>query len=74
MDIYTEYGALKFDVVDQLGDAGEKAFNSFVAQFPNVTLTESRILFHEFITELNCRFAENLLRKALKQKRNSVIA
>jgi hypothetical protein len=66
MDIYSEYGAIKPEVMGELYSADGKAFTCFLEQFPNTTLTESRILFHEFLMGLQCRFSEDLLLKATK--------
>jgi hypothetical protein len=66
MDIYSEYGAIKPEVMDKLFAADGEAFRCFLEQFPDVTLTESRILFHEFLMGLQCRFSEDLLGKATK--------
>lgn len=69
MDIYSKYGAVIPDVAEKLYDLEREAYQLFLNKFPDVSLTELRILFHEFKFGLECRLSEDILGKALKQKR-----
>jgi hypothetical protein len=69
MNIYSEYGAVLTGVSDILYPLEKKVMDIFIEAFPDVTVTEFRILFREFQFGLDSRVAEEVLIRAMKQKK-----
>jgi hypothetical protein len=69
MNIYSEYGAVLVEISDKLSPLEKKVMDLFLEVFPDVTTTELRILFREFQFGLDGRIAEEVLIRAMKQKK-----
>lgn len=64
MEIYNKYGAMTQQASELVSKIGKLAFMDFANSISvDVTLPKTRIIFNEFIRELNLQFAEYLLRK-----------
>jgi hypothetical protein len=72
MKIYNDYGMVVPDTSDRLHDLDKEVMILFLIRFPDIeNNTELRILFHEFKFGLDCRFSEEILIRAMKQRKAS---
>jgi hypothetical protein len=69
MSIYNEYGMLPPDLQERLSSLEKKVFPLFLEEFVDYESGELRILFHEFQSSLDVAMAEEMLIRAMKQKK-----
>jgi len=71
--IYNKYGMLDQKYFTELGNAEKEAFAVFKKYFGEQNLPDSRCLFNEFLSSLQCRFSEFILTEAMNMKKEERI-
>ena len=71
MDLYNKYGVLDREYNNQMWEAEKKCFDLFLSSLPaDVTLGETRVLFHEFQSGLYSTMCEHIMRKAMEIRKS----